>query len=74
VSSDSASQSVGRSKGGLTSKLHAVVDANGLPIRLGLTPGEVHDNRLCSILLSGLKRGTMLLADRATTSKARFWR
>jgi len=63
--SDGASQSVGRSRGGLTSKLHALVDANGLPIRLGLTPGEVHDNRLCSVLLSGLKPHTMLLADRA---------
>ena len=62
---DSASQSVGRSRGGLTSKLHAVVDANGLPVRLGLTPGEVHDNRLCSVLLTGLKSETMLLADRA---------
>ncbi len=62
---DSASQSVGRSRGGLTSKLHALVDADGLPIRLGLTPGEVHDNRLCSVLLSGLQPQTMLLADRA---------
>ncbi len=62
---DSAGQSIGRSRGGLTSKLHAVVDANGLPVRLGLTPGEVHDNRLCSVLLSGLKPQTMMLADRA---------
>ena len=40
------SQSMGRSRGGLTSKIHAVVDANGLPVRLGLTAGEAHDNRL----------------------------
>ena len=33
----------------------AVVDANGLPVRLGLTAGEVHDNRLCSVLLTGLR-------------------
>ena len=52
---DSAGQSVGRSRGGLTTKLHAVVDANGLPVRLGLTPVEVHDNRLCSVRLTGLK-------------------
>src|SRR5215208_6369063 len=39
-SADSASQSVGRSRGGLTSKLHVVVDANGLPVRLRITPGE----------------------------------
>jgi transposase len=39
-------QSMGRSRGGLTSKIHAVVDTNGLPVRLGLTAGETHDNRL----------------------------
>jgi transposase len=41
-----------------------VVDITGLPVRLALTTGEAHDNRLCSTLLSGLKPGTMLLADR----------
>jgi transposase len=51
-------QHMGRSRGGLTSKVHVVVDANGLPVRLGLTPGEAHDNRLCSVLVAGL------LADR----------
>ena len=40
-------QHMGRSRGGLTSKVHAVVDANGLPVRPDLTPGEAHDNRLC---------------------------
>ena len=33
------------SRGGLTSKIHAVVDTNGLPVRLGLIAGETHDNR-----------------------------
>jgi transposase len=57
-------QSMGRSRGGLTSKIHAVVDTNGLPVRLALTAGEAHDNRLAGKLLSRLKVGTMLLADR----------
>ena len=57
-------QSMGRSRGGLTSKIHAVVDTNGLPVRLALTTGEAHDNRLAGKLLSRLKSGTMLLADR----------
>jgi len=39
-------QSMGRSRGGLTSKIHALVDSNGLPVRLALTGGEAHDNRL----------------------------
>ncbi len=58
------SQSMGRSRGGLTSKIHALVDANGLPVRLAVTPGEAHDNRLAGMLLSRLKAGSMLLADR----------
>jgi transposase len=62
--SKSAEQHIGRSRGGLTSKIHAVVDANGLPVLLALTPGEAHDNRLCPTLLSGLRPRAMVLADR----------
>jgi transposase len=61
---DSNHQDMGRSRGGLTSKIHAVVDTHGLPVRLAVTPGEAHDNRLCSVLLSALLPQTMLLADR----------
>src|SRR5262249_36411254 len=57
-------QSMGRSRGGLTSKIHAVVDICGLPVRLALTTGEAHDNRLAAKLLSRLKSGSMLIADR----------
>ena len=58
-------QSMAWSRDGLmTSKIHAVVDTNGLPVRLALTAGEAHDNRLAGKLLSRLKSGTMLLADR----------
>src|SRR3954466_10997261 len=57
-------QPMGRSRGGLTSKIHALVDTNGLPVRLALTAGEAHDNRLAGKVLSRLKSGTMLLADR----------
>src|SRR5690349_17305860 len=41
---DNNNQDMGRSRGGLTSKIHAVVDSNGLPVHLALTPGEAHDN------------------------------
>jgi IS5 family transposase len=61
---DNNHQDIGRSRGGLTSKIHAVVDTNGLPVHLALTPGEAHDNRLCSVLLSALPPQTMLLAGR----------
>jgi hypothetical protein len=32
----------------------AVVDANGFPVQLGLTPAGTHDNQLCTELLMGL--------------------
>ena len=38
-------QLMGRWRGGLTTKIHAVVDTSGLPVRLSLTTGEAHDNR-----------------------------
>ena len=58
-------QLMGRSRGGLTSRefMH-LVDANGLPVRLALTAGEAHDNRLAGKLLSRLRSGAILLADR----------
>ena len=62
-------QSMGRSRGGLTCKKHAVVGTNGLPVRLALTAGEAHDNRLADKLLSRLKSGSMLLADRGYGSE-----
>jgi IS5 family transposase len=59
-----STQSMGRSRGGLSSKIHAVVDTNGLPVQLAFTTAEAHDNRLAGKLLSRLKSGTMPLADR----------
>jgi transposase len=60
---DGARQALGRSRGGLTTKLHAVVNGKGLPLRLEVTPGEVHDNRLCLTLLGDLNPKTMVIAD-----------
>jgi transposase len=57
-------QQMGRSRGGLTGKVHAVVDAKGLPVRLGLSPGEAPDNRLGPVLLACLHPRTMVLVDR----------
>lgn len=48
----------------MTTKIHALVDTNGLPVRLALTAGEAHNNRHAGKLLSRLKSKTMLLTDR----------
>ena len=34
---------MGRSRGGLTTKIHALTDARGLPINFVLTPGQTAD-------------------------------
>jgi transposase len=59
---------MGRSRGGLTTKIHALVDAGGLPIALKLTKGQVHDGRSGCDMLDALIEGQTLLADRAYDS------
>ena len=59
---------MGRSRGGLTTKIHALVDANGLPITLKLTEGQAHDGRSTKDMLGAVKAGAILLADRAYDS------
>lgn len=67
-------QSMGRSRGGLTSKIDALVDSHGLPTRQALTPGEAHDNRLAGKLPSRLGsvytyRIHKMMAARVTTAR-----
>jgi transposase len=59
---------MGRSRGGLTTKIHALVDANGLPIQLKLTEGQAHDGRSAVGMLEGMGEGQILLADRGYDS------
>ena len=61
---------MGRSRGGLTTKIHAVVDANGNPIALKLTEGQAHDGRSAADLLDSLGANQILLADRGYDSDA----
>lgn len=48
---------MGRSRGGLTTKIHAVVDGNGLPITLKLTAGQAHDGRSAEDMLDTVTAG-----------------
>src|SRR6266567_1781078 len=56
---------MGRSRGGLTTKIHALTDAHGLPLELVLTPGQAADCPTAAKLLGRLREGTILLADKA---------
>ena len=46
-------QVIGRSKGGLTTKIHVVVDALVNPIRIKLTAGNVHDINPSNTMITG---------------------
>ena len=62
---------MGRSRGGLTTKIHALVDACGLPITLKLTVGQAHDGRSAEDMFDTVRAG-ILLSNRAyDTTKLR---
>src|SRR5215813_14666172 len=56
-------QALGRSRGGLTTKIHALVDALGNPLRFLLTPGQAHDLAGADALLPHMT-ANLLIADR----------
>ncbi|WMT72449.1 IS5 family transposase [Bradyrhizobium sp. Ash2021] len=57
-------QAIGRSKGGLSTKIHAMVDALGNPLAFLLTAGQAHDLEGADALLPQMQADT-LLADKA---------
>ena len=65
---DARACALGRSRGGLTTKIHAVTDARGRPITLKLTAGQAHDGRSADDMLGTLGPGQALLADAAYDS------
>lgn len=56
---------MGRSRGGLTTKIHALVDAEGRPLRLELTAGQAGDAPVATKLLNVLAPGATVIADKA---------
>src|SRR5204862_7665347 len=62
-------QAVGRSRGGLTTKIHTLTDAQGRPLRFILTGGQAHDSTTAADLLAG-RTATGVIADKAYDSNA----
>ena len=67
---------IGRSRGGLTSKIHLAVDGRGRPLAVVLTPGQAGDNPQLTTMLDAIrihdgrpgrprKRPDMVIADKA---------
>ena len=60
---------MGRSRGGLTTKIHMLADALGRPLRFIVTAGQVGDITQAPALLEG-QTGKAVLADKAYDSNA----
>ncbi|MEW2253077.1 IS5 family transposase [Streptomyces sp. NPDC006975] len=74
-------QALGRSRGGLTTKVHLAVDGRGLPLSIVLTPGNVNDATAFGLVLDGIRvpraaagrprtRPDRVLGDKAYSSMA----
>ncbi len=61
---------MGRSRGGLTTKIHALVDADGRPVRLELPAGQSADAPMAEKLLNDPRPGATILADKAYDTDA----
>ena len=59
---------IGRTKGGLNSKLHAVCDGQGRPIILFPTEGQMSDHKGAFLMLSVLPKAKELLGDKGYDS------
>ena len=58
-------EAIGRSRGGRTSKIHALADDRGRPVAFALTPGNVADVVMAIPLLGAVAKPKRLLADKA---------
>jgi transposase len=76
-----ADHGVGRSRGGLSTKIHQLCDGQGLPLVVLIGPGHAHDSPMFSALMDQLRvprrgpgrprtRPTAVLGDRAYSSRA----
>ncbi|WP_434092479.1 IS5 family transposase [Streptomyces flaveolus] len=76
-----ARQALGRSRGGLTTKIHLAVDGRGLPLSIVLTPGNAHDATAFADVLDGIRTPRVstgrprttpdrVLGDKAYSSRA----
>ena len=63
-------QDIGRSRGGQTTKIHALTDVLGRPFALHLTPGNVSDVKAASDLLTRAKSTRYFIADKAYDANA----
>ena len=62
-------QAVGISRGGRTTKIHAVVDGKGRPLNFIVTGGQVHDNQMVEDVLATPRPALAVAGDKAYDSE-----
>jgi transposase len=62
-------QAIGVSRGGRTTKIHAIVDSKGRPLNFILTGGHVHDSQVVEDVLDTPKAPLAITADKAYDSQ-----
>ena len=64
------SRCIGRTKGGLNSKLHVVCDGAGKPLVMMLTEGQMSDHKGARLMFNALPKAKTLIADKGYDSSA----
>src|SRR5262245_18934535 len=62
-------QAIGISRGGRTTKIHAVVDGKGRPLNFTVTGGQVHDSQVVEEVLNTPRWPLVVTADKAYDSQ-----
>lgn len=64
------SNALGHSRGGFTTKVHALVDSKGRPLHIELTQGQRHESTVAEDIIAKHARGKALIADTGYDSDA----
>ena len=62
-------QAIGISRGGRSTKIHAIVDSKGRPLNFAVTGGQVHDSQVVGDVLDTPKPPLAITADKAYDSE-----
>jgi transposase len=62
-------QAIGASRGGRSTKIHAIVDRKGRPLNFIVTSGQVHDRRVVEEVLDTLNPPPGVVAEKAYDSQ-----
>ena len=63
-------RAIGKSRGGLTTKIHMAADAHGHPVYFEITGGEVHDSQAAKGIIDNIDEMENFVADKAYDSNA----